>query len=149
MAPYRSMTAAACILTACLGLAACDTRSDEAAAPQAASASTDKLRLEPGLWTQTRQPGGTSEPRCITDKEALSANGTDAEIRSALDAQARAEGCTIASLQIDGPVIAFSQVCGATQIAVTTTYHGDRSSTQMTGPGMPPITSEGRRLGEC
>ncbi len=135
----------------CLSLAACDTKHDEVAdaPPEAALAVAKPVRLEPGLWVQSGMGGGTSEPRCVTSSEALSANGTDDEIRSALKAQSQAEGCSIASTTITGETIAFEQVCSGSHILVTTHYRGTSSTTEMTGAGIPAIKSEGRRVGDC
>lgn len=113
-------------------------------------------RLQPGLWQQSggrmaalTAKAGESPSRCITPREALAANGTDAEIRTELEQGAAKAGCTLKGVTIRGPVIAYDQMCTGTLVKTEVTYHGTSLSMAMTMPGLPRITSEEHRIGDC
>lgn len=114
------------------------------------------LRLQPGLWQQSggrmaalASKAGESSSRCITPREALAANGTDAEIRTELEQSAAKAGCTLKGVTIQGPLIAYEQMCTGTLVKTEVTYLGTSLSMVMTMAGLPRITSEERRIGDC
>lgn len=113
-------------------------------------------RLQPGLWQQSggrmaalSAKAGQSPSRCITPRDARAANGTDAEIRTELEQGAVKAGCTLKGVTIQGPVIAYEQMCSGTLVKTEVTYHGTSLSMAMTMAGLPRITSEERRIGDC
>ena len=138
----------------CLALltAACGSAPAPEQGKGGATESTSPLRLQPGRWQQTLLNGAPSpatETRCISPDEAQSANGTDAEIRGALQAQAHKDGCTLGTVTINGPTIAYEQTCSGALLHITTTYHGTSSTFEMTGGGLPKMSTESRRVGDC
>jgi Protein of unknown function (DUF3617) len=139
----------------CLGLAGCgsNTGPDQNGPIESAAASQ---RLQPGLWEQVGGPmaavsaaTGSDARRCITPEEAKSTNGSDAEIKSALEAQIKKDGCTLSGLTIKGPVIAYDQTCSGAKMHVTTSYHGTTSTFELTEGGKTTMSTKSRRVGDC
>lgn len=148
----RSLFAATCLL---LTTAACGSAPEPEqgkGAGAAASGGTATQRLNPGLWQQTgalANAAGPAESRCVSPEEALTANGSDAQIREALAKQATKDGCTIGSVNIDGPTIAWTQTCSGSTLSMSSEYRGDSSTTTISGGGLPTMTTESVRVGDC
>lgn len=146
----RSLYAATCLLL----ITACGSAPEPKAGQSQVSAKgvTATQRLNPGLWQQTgtlANSAGPAQSRCISPQEAVSANGTDTQIREALAAQAAKDDCTIRSVTINGPTIAWAQTCGGTTVSMSTDYRGDSSTTTMSGGGLRTMTTESVRIGDC
>ncbi|HMT44021.1 MAG TPA: DUF3617 family protein [Chakrabartia sp.] len=138
-----------CIL---LLLSACGSAPDPEQGNDGSTNVETSLRLQPGRWQQmllNGKPSIATESRCITPEEAQSANGSDAEIKAALERQMKQDGCTLGALSISGPTIRYSQTCSGTTMQIVSTYEGTRSVFVMSGGGMPPMTTESRRIGDC
>jgi hypothetical protein len=124
----------------------------QAVSGDTAAGGTATQRLNPGLWQQKgalANAAGPAESRCVSPEDALTANGSDAQIRKALGKQAAKDGCTIGSINIDGPTIAWTQTCSGTTLSMSTDYRGDSSTTTMSGGGIPTMTTESVRIGDC
>lgn len=152
----RSLFAATfLLLTAACGSAPEPEQGKAAAeAGDEASGGTATQRLNPGLWRREQSAEltaalGPPEPVCITPEQALTANGTDAQIRAAIEEQVAKDGCTLQSVTIDGPTIAFTEMCSGAALTLSIEYRGDSSTSTTTGGGMPPVVSEGTRVGDC
>ena len=139
-------------LCALLLLSACGSAPDPQQGKDVSTGEGTSLRLQPGRWQQTLlngQPSISTESRCISAEEAQSANGSEAEIKAALERQMKQDGCTLGTLSISGPTIRYDQTCSGTTMQIVSTYEGTRSTFVMTGGGMPPMTTESRRIGDC
>lgn len=114
-------------------------------------------RLRPGLWLGTMSVNGhavaPSEPQCISAEAAKTANGSDAEVTAAIDAENARNGCTTEGLVIDGPRIAFSSVCQGMKMRMDLTYRGTSSSgtmtTAMPGGQTRVMDVSNQRTGDC
>ena len=154
----RSIFAATCLL---LTTAACGSAPEPEQGKAAANGgdvsvagAPSTIRLNPGLWQRTQSAEltaalGPPEPVCITPEQALTANGTDAQIRAAIEEQVAKDGCTLQSVTIDGPTIAFTEMCRGEALTLSIEYRGDSSTSTTTGGGLPPVVSEGTRVGDC
>lgn len=122
-----------------------------------AGASLAEERLAPGMWTSATTVNGVAlgeaPPQCVDAAAAKTANGSDAEVAAAIDAENAKNGCVTKDLVIDGPRIAFSTVCQGVTVRSDVIYRGDESSGSMTTmlPGgkskVSAVTS--RRTGDC
>jgi len=110
-------------------------------------------RLNPGRWKQAgalADAAGPADSRCVSPEEALNtANGSDAQIRSALAAQTAKDGCKLGTVTISGPTIAWTQTCSGAVLSMSSDYLGDSSTTTITGGGMPAMTTRSVRVGDC
>lgn len=150
----RSLFAATCLLLTAACGSAPEPEQGKAAGEANAGGGTATQRLNPGLWQRTQSAEltaalGPAEPVCITPEQALTANGTDAQIRAAIEEQVAKDGCTLQSVTIDGPTIAFTEMCSGAALTLSIEYRGDSSTSTTTGGGMPPVVSEGTRVGDC
>ena len=87
-----------------------------------ASVSEAQERMRPGLWEVTNEmtparpgmagmPGmGGPQQRCISEAEAAQANGTAAQVRAALMAEAK--DCTFDDVKAEGDRVSYRQTCG-------------------------------------
>lgn len=121
-------------------------------------------RFRPGLWEVTStaegpHPHSATKRRCYTPDEVKVANGSEAEVRAATQANAatrsfQAKGCKIQELRIAGDQITEVVQCPSFVWQDVTTYlPGDRFETETT---MTPkkgdvrkIRQQAHRVGEC
>ncbi|GAU80328.1 hypothetical protein BIWAKO_00214 [Bosea sp. BIWAKO-01] len=114
-------------------------------------------RFEPGLWRSSALIDGKTErrtgPRCVTDKEAQTMNGSAASIRGALEASPDWKACSIRDVRADGDSVAFSAVCADAVTTSQTRYQPSSYSgtITVTQPGAPTMTMsiKGERVGSC
>lgn len=151
----RPFFAATCLLltTAC-GSAPAPEQSKAAVDTAVAGGETAPIRLRPGLWRRSQSAEltaalGPAQPVCITPEQALTANGSDAQIRAAIAEQVARDGCTLQSVNINGPTVAFTEMCSGAALTLSVEYRGDSSTSTTTGGGTPPVVSEGVRVGDC
>jgi hypothetical protein len=150
MAHYKLAAAVAL----CLSSVACGSGSVPENGSKGGSSPT--VRLQPGLWAAggkaaaAEDATGADGRRCISAQEAqATANGSEAEIRAALEAQTKKDGCKLESLAITDRNITFEQTCSGAKLKMSSTYNGDTSSTVMSGGGMPEMKTESHRVGDC
>lgn len=145
----RSLIAATCLL---LATTACGSAPEPEKSKSSPDGAATTLRLNPGRWQQAgavATAAGPAESRCVSAQEALSANGSDDQIKAALQAQADKDKCTIKSVDISAQTIAWTQTCSGADLTMTTDYRGDSLTTTITGGGMPPLKTESVRVGDC
>ena len=154
----RSFLAATCLLltTACGSAPEPEQgkiAGDRSGIGAAATGAAPTLRLKPGRWKQAgvlAKAAGPAESRCVSPEEALTtANGSDEQIRSALAAQAAKDGCKMGTVTINGPTIAWTQTCSGAALSMSSEYRGDSSTTTISGGGMPTMTTQSLRIGDC
>jgi uncharacterized lipoprotein YehR (DUF1307 family) len=138
----------------CLSTAACGSGSSPENGAEGGASPT--VRLQPGLWAAGGKAAaaeaatGADGRRCISEAEAqTTANGSETEIRAALEAQTKKDGCKLESLAITNNTITFEQTCSGAKLKMSSTYNGDTSSTVMSGGGMPELKTESHRVGDC
>lgn len=155
------MTFRSCLMATCAMLATACGSAPEPEQSKAGSASpaetstggTTRPRLNPGLWQTTSdraKVAGLQESRCISKEEAdRTVNGSDDQIRKALEEQTAKDSCTLDDVRINGSTIAFGMTCSGMKMSVSTDYRGDSSTTTMTSGAMGTMTTEGVRKGDC
>lgn len=153
---FRSCLMATCVMlaTACGSAPEPEQTKGENASPAVATAGdTTRPRLNPGLWQTTSdraKVAGLQESRCISKEEAdRTVNGSDDQIRKALEEQTAKDSCTLDEVRINGSTIAFGMTCSGMKMSVSTDYRGDSSTTTMTSGAMGTMTTEGVRKGDC
>ena len=111
-------------------------------------------RMKAGLWEVTTSEGGQSQvnTHCVTADQAKGSNGTEQEVRAALETGAASLHCAVHDFAFSGDTIAYTYVCPNRSTTSSTSYHGDRyesvvTSKASTGSHTRQIT--GRRLGDC
>jgi len=155
------MTFRFCLMATCVMLAtACgsapepeQTKAGSASPAIMAAGGTTRPRLNSGLWQTTSdraKVAGVEESRCISKEEAeRTVNGSDEQIRKALEEQAAKDACTLGDVTISGSTIAFGMTCSGMKMSVSTDYRGNSSTTTMTSGAMGTMTTEGVRKGDC
>ena len=121
-----------------------------------------KWRMRPALWEVTNEmtparpgmagmPGmGGPQQRCISEAEAAQANGTAAQVRAALMAEAK--DCTFDDVKAEGDRVSYRQTCGGFGQLFDVRYKADtmEGTIMMKGAaGASTIKTKGRRIGPC
>lgn len=105
-------------------------------------------RVRPGQWDVTLTVAGRTMTRstCMSQADADAINGDLKSVRTKVEKDAAAGGCTVKDVKIVGNQIAVTSVCGDGKENVgTTTYHGDRLESENTNGAK----SQSKWVGAC
>jgi hypothetical protein len=111
-------------------------------------------RMKSGMWEVTTTEDGKSRANthCLTPDQVKGSNGTDQEMRAALNKSAAGLHCTIQEFVLHGDVISYAYVCPDRSTTYSTTYHGDAYESVVTAKGAAgshTLQVKGRRLSDC
>ena len=111
-------------------------------------------RMKAGMWEVTTTEAGKSQvnTHCVPPDQAKGSNGTEQEVRAALDTSAAGLHCTIQDFALKGDTISYTYACPNRSTTSSTTYHGDTYESAVTSKastGSHTRQIKGRRLGDC
>ncbi len=128
-----------------------------ASIPFVATASSSAFaaeRMKSGMWEVTTTENGKAlaNTHCVTPDQVKGSNGTEQEVRSALDKSAAGLHCTIQDFALERDAISYTYVCPGRSTTSRTTYHGDTYESVVTSKdsaGSRTRQIKGRRLSDC
>ena len=111
-------------------------------------------RMRSGMWEVTTTEGGksASNSHCVTADQAKGSNGTEQEIRAALEKGAASLHCTIQDFAVARDSISYTYACVGKSTTSSTTYHGDTYESVVTSKSASESHTrqiKGRRLSDC
>jgi len=120
----------------------------------AGSSASAAERMKSGMWEVTTSENGKSltNTHCVTPDQAKGSNGTEQEVRAALEKSAAGLHCTIQGFALMQDTISYTYVCPNRSTTSRTTYHGDAYEsvvTSKTSADSHTRQIKGRRLSDC